>query len=88
MKVANSYGSVNVGDNFFIQGDSTNYKVVQVLPVAQDGSFDVQLDRLIQIDAPKTTSMYVPGTLTSPDVRLSMDTGFTTDWNNFCEFFL
>ncbi|WP_236716503.1 LIC12048 family lipoprotein, partial [Leptospira interrogans] len=30
-----------------------------------------------------TTSMYVPGTLTSPDVRLSMDTGFTTDWNNF-----
>ncbi|UOG32766.1 LIC12048 family lipoprotein [Leptospira noguchii] len=83
VKVANSYGSVNVGDNFFIQGDSTNYKVVQVLPVAQDGSFDVQLDRLIQIDAPKTTSMYVPGTLTSPDVRLSMDTGFTTDWNNF-----
>ncbi|MBV6346732.1 LIC12048 family lipoprotein [Leptospira interrogans] len=83
VKVANSYGSVNVGDNFFIQGDSTNYKVVQVLPVAQDGSFDVQLDRLIQIDAPKTTSMYVPGTLASPDVRLSMDTGFTTDWNNF-----
>ncbi|NDK06976.1 putative lipoprotein [Leptospira kirschneri serovar Mozdok] len=83
VKVANSYGSVNVGDNFFIQGDSTNYKVVQVLPAAQDGSFDVQLDRLIQIDAPKTTSMYVPGTLTSPDVRLSMDTGFTTDWNNF-----
>ncbi|UOG40046.1 LIC12048 family lipoprotein (plasmid) [Leptospira noguchii] len=83
VKVANSYGSVNVGDNFFIQGDSTNYKVVQVLPVAQDGSFDVQLDRLIQIDAPKTTQMYVPGTLTSPDVRLSMDTGFTTDWNNF-----
>ncbi|UOG58930.1 LIC12048 family lipoprotein [Leptospira noguchii] len=83
VKVADSYGSVNVGDNFFIQGDSTNYKVVQVLPVAQDGSFDVQLDRLIQIDAPKTTSMYVPGTLTSPDVRLSMDTGFTTDWNNF-----
>lgn len=83
VKVANSYGSVNVGDNFFIQGDSTNYKVVQVLPVAQDGSFDVQLDRLIQIDAPKTTSMYVPGTLSSPDVRLSMDTGFTTDWNNF-----
>ncbi|MFA4796393.1 LIC12048 family lipoprotein, partial [Leptospira kirschneri] len=83
VKVANSYGSVNVGDNFFIQGDSTNYKVVQVLPAAQDGSFDVQLDRLIQIDAPKTTSMYVPGTLSSPDVRLSMDTGFTTDWNNF-----
>lgn len=83
VKVANSYGSVNIGDNFFIQGDSTNYKVVQVLPAAQDGSFDVQLDRLIQIDAPKTTQMYVPGTLTSPDVRLSMDTGFTTDWNNF-----
>ncbi|MBW9233947.1 LIC12048 family lipoprotein [Leptospira santarosai] len=83
VKVANSYGSVNVGDNFFIQGDSTNYKVVQVLPAAQDGSFDVQLDRLIQIDAPKTTQVYVPGTLTSPDVRLSVDTGFATDWNNF-----
>lgn len=83
IKVANSYGSVNVGDNFFIQGDSTNYKVVQVLPAAEDGSFDVQLDRLIQIDASKTTSVYVPGTLTSPDVRLSVDTGFTTDWNTF-----
>lgn len=83
IKVANSYGSVNVGDNFFIQGDSTNYKVVQILPAAQDGSFDVQLDRLIQIDASKTTSVYVPGTLTSPDVRLSVDTGFTTDWNTF-----
>ncbi|EMP03326.1 hypothetical protein LEP1GSC171_0636 [Leptospira santarosai str. HAI1380] len=83
VKVANSYGSVNVGDNFFILGDSTNYKVVQVLPAAQDGSFDVQLDRLIQIDAPKTTQVYVPGTLTSPDVRLSVDTGFATDWNNF-----
>ncbi|WP_217699202.1 LIC12048 family lipoprotein [Leptospira alexanderi] len=83
VKVANSYGSVNVGDDFFIQGDSTNYKVVQVLPAAQDGSFDVQLDRLIQIDAQKTTSVYVPGTLTSPDVRLSVDTGFTTDWNTF-----
>ncbi|MDI7188725.1 LIC12048 family lipoprotein [Leptospira santarosai] len=83
VKVANSYGSVNVGDNFFILGDSTNYKVVQVLPAAQDGSFNVQLDRLIQIDAPKTTQVYVPGTLTSPDVRLSVDTGFATDWNNF-----
>ncbi|WP_232616668.1 LIC12048 family lipoprotein [Leptospira weilii] len=83
IKVANSYGSVNVGDNFFIQGDSTNYKVVQVLPAAEDGSFDVQLDRLIQIDASKTTSVYVPGTLTSPDVRLSVDTGFTADWNTF-----
>ncbi|EMY76558.1 hypothetical protein LEP1GSC060_0393 [Leptospira weilii serovar Ranarum str. ICFT] len=83
VKVANSYGSVNVGDNFFIQGDTTNYKVIQVLPTAQDGTFDVQLDRLIQIDAQKTTTVYVPGTLTSPDVRLSVDTGFVTDWNTF-----
>ncbi|EMJ92552.1 LIC12048 family lipoprotein [Leptospira alstonii] len=83
VKVANSYGSVNVGDDFYIQGDTTGYKVIQVLPTAQDGSFDVQLDRLIQIDAQKTTSVYVPGTLTSPDVRLSVDTGFVTDWNTF-----
>ncbi|EQA53556.1 LIC12048 family lipoprotein [Leptospira kmetyi] len=83
VRIANSYGPANIGDRLYIQGDSSSYRILQVLPPQSDGSFDVQLESAVSINAPKTTSLYIPGTLTSPDVRLVMDTGFVTDWNNF-----
>ncbi|RHX93008.1 LIC12048 family lipoprotein [Leptospira stimsonii] len=83
VRIANAYGSANVGDRLYIQGDSTSYRILQVLPPQNDGSFEVQLESAVLINAQKTTPLYIPGALTSPDVRLVVDTGFVTDWNNF-----
>ncbi|MBM9577956.1 hypothetical protein JWG45_12440 [Leptospira sp. 201903070] len=83
IRVANSYGTANVGDRIYIQGDTSSYRILQVLPPQADGSYDVQLETPVVANAEKTTQVYIPGSLTSPDVKLVIDNGFSTDWNNF-----
>ncbi|MBM9502561.1 hypothetical protein JWG44_20100 [Leptospira sp. 201903071] len=83
IRVTNSYGPANVGDRIYIQGDTSSYRILQVLPPQTDGSYDIQLESPIAANAEKTTQVYIPGTLTSPDVKLVIDNGFSTDWNNF-----
>ncbi|PJZ59079.1 LIC12048 family lipoprotein [Leptospira barantonii] len=83
IRISNSYGPVNIGDRLYIQGDSSSYRILQVFPPQSDGSYDLQLETPVLTNAQKTTQVYIPGTLSSPDVRLVVDTGFVTDWNNF-----
>ncbi|TGL79877.1 hypothetical protein EHQ83_10435 [Leptospira yasudae] len=81
VRIAKNIGMPEVGDKLFIDGDTNQYQIQNILPPQSDGSFDVILSAAIQKANIKTTQVYVPGNLTSPDVRLSIDNGFVTDWN-------
>lgn len=83
IQLNSSIGQAAIGDSIFIQGDSTIYKVAQIFSPNPDGSYNVRLDRTIQLNAKKTTSVYVPSNITAPDVRLSVDNGFVSEWNTF-----
>ncbi|WP_246838992.1 LIC12048 family lipoprotein [Leptospira yasudae] len=85
IQLNSSIGQAAIGDSIFIQGDSTTYKVTQIFAPNSDGSYDVRLDRTIQANAKKTTAVYVPSNITAPDVRLSVDSGFVSEWNTFVQ---
>ncbi|RHX79546.1 LIC12048 family lipoprotein [Leptospira yasudae] len=85
IQLNNSIGQAAIGDSIFIQGDSTSYRVAQIFASNSDGSYDVKLDRTIQTNAKKTTAVYVPSNITVPDVRLSVDSGFVSEWNTWVQ---
>ncbi|PJZ53186.1 LIC12048 family lipoprotein [Leptospira adleri] len=82
VRIAKTTGIPEIGDKILIDGDTNQYQIQNILPPQPDGSFDVTLGAAIQKANVKTTQLYVPGNLTAPDVKLSVDNGFVTDWNS------
>lgn len=81
VNVARPMGPLASGDRLYIEGDTTGYDIASVVGPAVDGTYTVTLASAISHAAVKTTAVYVPGTLSHPDVTLVADKAFTADWN-------
>ncbi|PKA17048.1 hypothetical protein CH363_05065 [Leptospira haakeii] len=81
VKVSKSTGLAEVGENIYILGDSNAYSISSIGAQAADGSYNITINPPIKKFSRKTTEIFVKGTLTSPDVRLSVESGFYSDWN-------
>lgn len=79
--VTNPSGLAELGDKIYILGDPNAYTISSITTPAADGSYTVTVTPAIKKIGKKTTEVYVKGSLTAPDVRLSVESGFTTDWN-------
>lgn len=82
IKVINSTGLAEVGENLYILGDPNAYPISDIGSVASDGSYVVTIGTTIKKSSKKTMEVYVKGSLTRPDVRLTVENDFYTDWNN------
>lgn len=76
------YGNIETGDSFYLKGDTLSYTVDTITPLEKLGDYKITLTSGLRYDFQKTTEATIPGTLTSPDVRLSVDNTFITEWNN------
>ncbi|PKA18069.1 hypothetical protein CH377_19575, partial [Leptospira haakeii] len=81
LRLSGIYGSVDIGDTLYIAGDSTPYTILTVGDPDTDGATPITVDTQLQTANKKTTQVSIPGTLNAPDVRLSVDNAFYTDWN-------
>ncbi|TGL64338.1 hypothetical protein EHQ64_02865 [Leptospira sarikeiensis] len=81
ISVANSSGIAAIGESIYILGDSNSYTISNIGTPASDGSYVVTIGSTIKKVSKKTTEVYVKGSLTAPDVRLTVENGFATDWN-------
>ncbi|MFB5738740.1 LIC12048 family lipoprotein, partial [Leptospira wolffii] len=81
LRLSGVYGSVDIGDTLYITGDSTPYTILTVGNPDTDGAIPITVDTQLQTANKKTTQVSIPGTLSAPDVRLSVDSAFYTDWN-------
>ncbi|WP_257588270.1 LIC12048 family lipoprotein [Leptospira sp. id769339] len=81
IKVSNGTGLAEVGENIYILGDPNAYPISSIGTPASDGSYIVTLGTTIKKTGKKTTEVFVKGTLTAADVRLTVENGFQTDWN-------
>ncbi|TGK04890.1 hypothetical protein EHO59_08525 [Leptospira semungkisensis] len=81
LKLLNVYGNLQTGDTLYIEGDNTNYLVSGVTGPDTDGYLVVTITNPILKAAIKTTAVYIPGTLTDPEIRLAIDNNFVSDWN-------
>ncbi|PJZ65767.1 hypothetical protein CH371_11510 [Leptospira wolffii] len=79
--VTNPSGLAELGDKIYILGDPNAYTISSITTPTADGSYTVTVTPAIKKIGKKTTEVYVKGSLTTPDVRLSVESGFTTDWN-------
>lgn len=79
--VASPNGLAENGDKIYILGDPNAYTITSITSPAADGSYSVTVTPAIKKIGKKTTEVYVKGSLTSPDVRLSVESGFANDWN-------
>ncbi|XDD49560.1 LIC12048 family lipoprotein [Leptospira sp. WS92.C1] len=79
--VGSSSGQPEVDDQIYILGNTNSYRVTQVSNIAANGTYTITVDTPILYDAPKTTEVYVKGALTEPDIRITLDNNFLTDWN-------
>ncbi|PJZ70380.1 hypothetical protein CH373_12440 [Leptospira perolatii] len=82
IRVAKSSGLAEVGDTIQLLGDYRQYTISSIGAPDVDGSYLVTLASPIQQASKKTTEVYITGSLSAPDVRLSVDNGFYTDWNS------
>ncbi|TGL50824.1 hypothetical protein EHQ61_08575 [Leptospira wolffii] len=82
LNLAKSYGNLEEGDTLYINGNENAPYIVQTISAPlSDGSFNVTLQYPVTEKYSKTNSVYVKGTLAAPDVRLSTDTNFVSEWN-------
>ncbi|TGM10870.1 hypothetical protein EHQ81_18090 [Leptospira selangorensis] len=81
IKVSKSTGLAEVGENIYILGDPNPYSISSIGTVSSDGSYTVTVNPAIKKNGKKTTEVFVKGSLTSPDVRLTVENNFYTDWN-------
>ncbi|TGK03751.1 hypothetical protein EHO58_12820 [Leptospira selangorensis] len=82
VKVSRSTGLAEVGENIYILGDPNTYTISSIGTPTSDGSYSVIINPAIKKFSRKTTEVFVKGSLTSPDVRLSVENSFYTDWNS------
>ncbi|EMJ97896.1 MULTISPECIES: LIC12048 family lipoprotein [unclassified Leptospira] len=82
LKIDSLYGNIQQGDTIYLAGDSNGY-VVSLPPSTPDANniVTITISSAIGKAADRTTEVYVPGTLTSSEIRLAMDNNFISDWN-------
>lgn len=81
IQVMNVTGAVAAGDDLFVVGDSTPYTITSVSAPAADGSVTISLGSSLRDDYVRTTAVFIKSGLTSPEMRLAVDSGFYSDWN-------
>lgn len=81
IQVMNMQGTPAIGDDLYITGDTTPYAITSISAPGTDGSVTIQLGSSVRDDVVRTTGVFVKSGLTSPEMRLAVDSGFYSDWN-------
>ncbi|GBF40172.1 LIC12048 family lipoprotein [Leptospira johnsonii] len=80
--IAKAFGNIQQGDTIYIEGDNTGYTVSNPAtgPDA-NGFLTVPISNAVAMAAVRTTTVYIPGSLSAPEIQLAIDNNFVADWN-------